>query len=139
MKVFISGSRSIRKLTEQMQDLLQSIIDNGDEVLIGDCEGIDDTCQRFFKDHGYGKVTVYVAGVLCPARYNVGFEEKHLAIDPYIMPCSREFYAVKDIAMTRDADYGIAIWDGKSSGTLNNINRMDKMGKPMKIIKYPLG
>lgn len=32
-----------------------------------------------------------------------------------------EFYAQKDKAMAKDADFGLMVWDGKSKGTLNNM------------------
>ena len=32
-----------------------------------------------------------------------------------------KYFAMKDAEMSRAADFGIMIWDGKSRGTLNNI------------------
>jgi hypothetical protein len=37
--------------------------------------------------------------------------------------------------MAKDADYGLMIWDGKSKGTLANINEMKKQRKSFYIIK----
>ena len=135
MKVFISGSRSIKSLSEGTQKVLQSIIDKNDEVLIGDCDGVDDLVQQYFKDRRYTNVTVYVAGS-GRARYNAGFKEKHITVDKSIPHATREFYAIKDIAMSYDCDYGIAIWDGKSRGTLSNIHRMGNLDKNMDVINY---
>ena len=42
-----------------------------------------------------------------------------------------DFYVQKDIAMAKDADYGLMIWDGKSKGTLNNMINLLIQGKPV--------
>lgn len=39
------------------------------------------------------------------------------------------FYAAKDSAMAQEADCGFMLWDGKSKGTLNNIEVLVGMGK----------
>ena len=45
----------------------------------------------------------------------------------------REFQYVKDIEMCKDCDYGIALWDSKSTGTGENIKRLHALGKEMKV------
>ena len=39
------------------------------------------------------------------------------------------YYAAKDAAMAQDARCGIMLWDGKSKGTLNNIQNLVGAGK----------
>jgi hypothetical protein len=44
------------------------------------------------------------------------------------------YYAAKDLAMTEDAKCGVMLWDGKSKGTLNNIQNILGLGK--KVLVY---
>ena len=46
----------------------------------------------------------------------------------------REFYTLKDMKMADDADYGLMIWDGKSKGTLKNIEEMKKNNKKFFVV-----
>jgi hypothetical protein len=34
------------------------------------------------------------------------------------------YYAAKDLAMAQDAKCGVMLWDGRSKGTLNNIQNL---------------
>ena len=40
---------------------------------------------------------------------------------PVIFIAVRAFFTAKDIEMAQDADYGLMIWDSKSTGTLSNV------------------
>ena len=46
-KIFISGSKSISKLTEEMLSALDKIIQDGDTILVGDCHGADLAVQKY--------------------------------------------------------------------------------------------
>ena len=115
MKVFISGSRSISCLNYTLNNL------NGNEVLIGDCYGIDLAVQTYLKSLNYPFVTVY--HINSHPRNNVGNWQTHR-----IRATS---YTAKDIAMTSDCDAGIVIWDGMSKGSLSNIHRLLTAHKPL--------
>ena len=39
------------------------------------------------------------------------------------------YYAAKDLAMAQDAKCGVMLWDGRSKGTLNNIQNLLRLGK----------
>lgn len=45
-KVFISGSKSISKLTNKMLEVLDKIMQDGDTILVGDCYGADLAVQK---------------------------------------------------------------------------------------------
>ncbi len=47
------------------------------------------------------------------------------------------FYATKDCAMGSDADYGFMLWDGKSRGTLTNIDDLVAQSKPVVVYVAP--
>lgn len=111
MKVVISGSRSIKSLPPEAYKQINSIIDSGAEILVGDAFGVDAEVQRFLKTSGYTKVTVYHA--YSKPRNNLGF--KTVAVEGN--------YSDRDKFMYDQADYGLAIWDGLSRGTLANTKR----------------
>ncbi len=48
MKIFIAGPRAITSLDENVEAKLNSIIEKGFEVLVGDANGIDRLVQSFF-------------------------------------------------------------------------------------------
>lgn len=110
MKVFVSGSRSVKKLPIKCLKSLDRIIELGFEILVGDCYGVDSLVQDYLWEKEYQKVKVFHIG---RCRNNKGFASVKIEGDRYID---------KDKAMQKQADYGLAIWDGKSRGTKNNID-----------------
>lgn len=121
MKVFIGGSMSIKNIGLNAQEQLEKIMDDIDDVLIGDADGVDKDAQEYLESCWYGRVTVYACNG--KARNNVGDWEVKTVNVP-AGKYGREYYEQKDIAMTNDCDYGLMIWDGKSKGTFNNIKRL---------------
>jgi len=131
MKVFISGSISINKLSALAADKIDNIINKNLTIIIGDAKGIDLQVQKYLYEKNYNNITVYIVGP--EARNNVGnWEIKKIPVDKNKK--GREFFALKDIAMAEDADYGLMIWDGKSHGTLNNIKEMKNRNKRFFVI-----
>ena len=110
MKIFVSGSRSIKKLPKNAIEALDRIIAQGFTVLVGDCYGTDALVQEYLTVQQYENVLVYHIG--SRPRFNIGFEavkvDGRRQID-------------KDAEMGRTADYGLAVWDGVSPGTRKNI------------------
>ena len=104
MNIFIAGAKVIRCLDEAVIQKLDSIYQKGYDVLVGDCDGVDSSVQKYYAGLNYSKVTVYASNGIVRNQLK-GFD----------------FYQQKDIAMAEDADYGFMIWDGNSKGTLNNI------------------
>ncbi len=111
--VMISGSRSIKKLTDKVIKSLDKIMELNFDIVIGDCYGIDTLVQRYLKFKNYQKVTVYHIGN--KPRNNLGFNNVKI---------TGNFYNDKDIAMSKVSDYGLVIWDGKSKGSKANIQRI---------------
>ncbi|MDR1583925.1 MAG: hypothetical protein LBS55_11845 [Prevotellaceae bacterium] len=131
MKVFISGSISLKALNTQESSLLDSIIAGGQTVLIGDAFGVDKLVQQYLFEHNYQSVIVYYAGD--KVRNNIGnWQTKQIDNDNNLT--GRCMYQLKDVAMARDADCGLMIWDGKSQGTKFNIENMTKLGKEITIV-----
>ncbi|ERT08758.1 hypothetical protein M595_1213 [Lyngbya aestuarii BL J] len=136
MKVVISGSRSIQslnaeartcgpavsgesKVRKRMKSRIDKVIELNAEIFIGDAYGIDSLVQaylykrelaarrfpsraKFVREKDYHKVTVWYSRIL---RNNIG-NWKTVNVPGG--------YTKRDIAMHSQADYGLAIWDGKS-------------------------
>ena len=48
-----------------------------------------------------------------------------------------DFYAAKDLAMAKAADYGFMIWNGSSKGTLNDIINLTLLDKKVLVYYTP--
>ncbi len=131
MKVFISGSISIKRLPGNAIKKIDSIIDKNITIIIGDAKGIDSIVQKYLIKKGYKNVIVYFAGDLI--RNNIG-NWQTINVPNNNNLKGRELYTIKDIRMAKEADYGLMIWDNKSKGTLSNIKEMKKYNKQFFVI-----
>jgi len=112
-KIFVSGSRSIHFLPTDAITALNRIMEQEFTVMVGDCYGTDTAVQRYFKARNYKNVIVCHIGP--SPRNNVGFNT---------LPIEGHFQTDKDEYMGKTARYGLAIWDGQSRGTAQNIKRV---------------
>lgn len=109
-------------------------MDKGYTVLVGDCYGVDTSVQEFLMLRNYNNVYVYACNG--KARNNIGNRPVNsAAVSKFVT--GFDFYVQKDIAMAKDADYGLMIWNGKSRGTLNNIINLLIQEKP--VLLYYVG
>ncbi len=131
-KVFIGGSRRLSRLNKQIKDRLNSIIDKGLRVIIGDANGVDKAVQRYLAQMNYENVAVFCMAGIC--RNNIGrWTTREIAA----LPNARRdavFFGTKDRAMGAEADYGLMLWDGKSRGTFANIR--DLIGRQKPVVVY---
>lgn len=133
MKLFISGSKSISALSEEVKSSLDEHIALGTEFLIGDCYGVDAVVQKYLDSKGYSNVTIYCSGET--PRNNFVTRAKVRSCAKAAKGLTRSaFHYVKDIQMTLDCDQALMVWNGKSKGTAENIRRIKEMGKPYRII-----
>lgn len=140
-RVFISGSSKTqsrdspyfrRRLSKYVRNTIKRSIKNGDTFIVGDAPGIDRQVQDYLKKKRYSAVDIYGPGK--KVRYSADPNWKTHPIDSKYPEGSEKWLAVKDRAMTKDSTNGLAvILDEGSSATKNNIIRMQKSGKPMKI------
>lgn len=133
MKLFISGSKSISALPEEVKSLLDEHIALGTEFLVGDCYGVDAAVQMYLDSKGYSNVIVYCSGETPRNNFVTGAKVRSCAEAAKGLTGSA-FQYVKDIQMAQDCDTALMIWDGKSKGTAENIRRVKEMGKPYRII-----
>lgn len=123
--VFISGSRSIKHLPLAVAQRLAVITSRRLPILIGDAGGADFAVQQFLADQDTRDVTVFCAGAT--PRNNLG----HWPIAQVPVDAPRgtaASHAGKDREMARRAGAGFVIWDGRSRGSLANIQRLCARG-----------
>ena len=133
-KVFVGGSRRISRLNDMLRKRLDQIVDKNLQVLLGDANGADKAVQAYLVERGYRNVQVFCSAGDC--RNNLGCWEVK-SIKP---PHSRrdfEFFTAKDAAMAENADVGLMLWDGESSGTVVNAARLIAAGKPVVVYIGP--
>lgn len=138
MKIFISGTAgfggtALSELPESVKNYINGCVAQKNQILIGDCMGIDTLVQHYLNDIGYDNVHVYCSGSTCRNKINKNWTVVNVIVPPGTY--GRDFFAVKDIAMARDADTAFAIWDGKSKGTGANITNMQQQNKPVTIFR----
>lgn len=112
-RIFVSGSRSIETLPAAARDLLDQHMSQGSLFLVGDANGADKLVQQYLHTANYQNVTVHHIGA--EPRNNAGFQTVRV---------EGNRQTDKDAYMAEHADVGLAIWDGKSQGTANNIERL---------------
>jgi len=132
--VFLSGSRAISRLNDEIKERLSKIIEKDFSVVIGDANGSDKAFQIFFAEQGYQNVTIYCSGETF--RNNIGHWETHQVIVDSKLT-GRAFYTQKDKVMAQHADYGLVLWDGKSAGAISNVFEMLSQNKPVAVYFSP--
>lgn len=125
-KIFISGSLSIEGLAEKVTARLDNIIGSKFLALVGDANGIDSAIQKYLKAKSAVNVKIYCAG--SSPRNNLG-EWCVIRVATSHKKETRAFFTAKDLKMADDCDYGLMIWDSKSTGTLSNVIELLKRGK----------
>ena len=116
--VFIAGSISISRLHEKVQERINKIVSSDLNVVVGDADGADTSIQQCLHHYRATKVTVYCAGDT--PRNNVA-DWPVCRVHSKARVGSRAFFTAKDLEMARSSDYGLMIWDCKSTGTLSNV------------------
>ena len=109
---------NIKHLDPKVKGRIDNIVASEFDVVVGDADGADTSIQTYLFSLGYSKTTVYCSGSL--PRNNVGNWPVRIAETKH-SEGSRAFFTAKDLAMAEIADYGLMIWDTKSTGTLSNV------------------
>ena len=117
IKVFISGSMRIKRLDKNVLDRINNIIEKHYCVIVGDADGVDSSVQEYLKQKGAESVLVYCTGN--KPRNNLGNWKTNNVLTTS-RPGTRAYYTAKDLKMAADCDYGLMVWDSKSTGTLSN-------------------
>lgn len=124
--VFIAGSISISRLHEKVQERINEIVSSNLNVVVGDADGADTSIQECLRKYQADKVTVYCTGET--PRNNVAEWPMH-RVNSKAKVGTRAYFTAKDLEMARQSDYGLMIWDCKSTGTLSNVIELLKEKK----------
>src|SRR2546426_6399537 len=68
--IFVAGSRQISRLPTEVKARLDTMIEKGFQILVGDANGADKAVQRYFADKAYPHVLVHCMKDHC--RNNIG-------------------------------------------------------------------
>jgi hypothetical protein len=133
-KVFIAGSRQLSRLNADVKRRIDTMIEKGFTILVGDANGADKAVQRYLAENGYRDVIVHCMAANC--RNNVGgWSTREIAAPKGARGFA--YYSTKDQAMVDDAAYGLMLWDGESKGTLNSVVNMLRQNKPVVVYLAP--
>ena len=116
--VFIAGSLKIKHLDNKVKERIDKIVTSNFNVVVGDADGADKAIQSYLFARGANNTIVYCSG--SQPRNNVGHWPVR-NVDSAHAPGSRAFFTAKDAEMAKVADYGLMVWDAKSTGTLSNV------------------
>ena len=124
--VFIAGSISISRLHEKVQERINKIVSSDFNVVVGDADGADTSIQECLHSYNANKVTIYCTGEV--PRNNIASWPVH-RVQSKARAGTRAFFTAKDLEMAKNSDYGLMIWDCKSTGTLSNVIELLKERK----------
>ena len=132
--VFLSGSRKIGRIGDEVRGRLENMVQNGLTIVAGDANGADKAMQSCLHELGYPDVTVYFVGAA--PRNNVGhWATRNVPVEANLS--GREFYARKDQEMAKVADFGFVLWDGKSPGSVQNMFCLLRQNKTVVVYLAP--
>jgi len=132
--VFVAGSRQISRLPAEVKTRLDTMVEKGFQILVGDANGADKAVQRYLADKSYPNVLVHCMKDHC--RNNVGNWPTREVAAPRGAR-GFDYYSLKDRAMAEAAEYGLMLWDGKSKGTINNVVTLSRRNKPVVVYVAP--
>ena len=132
--VFVAGSRQISRLPTEVTSRLDTMIEKGFQILVGDANGADKAIQRYLADKSYPNVLVHCMKDHC--RNNVGSWPTREVVAPRGAK-GFDYYSLKDRVMAETAQYGLMLWDGKSKGTVNNVVNLARDHKPVVVYVAP--
>lgn len=125
-KIFISGSMCIKNINKLVIHRIENIINSKFTIILGDANGVDVSIQKILADKEYEKVQVFCTGNY--PRNNIG-KWKIISIATEHKPKTRLYFTAKDIEMAKECDFGLMVWDAKSTGTLSNVYELLKKDK----------
>ena len=139
IKTFIHGSVSA-ELPNFVKSILDLSIENGDEILVGDDDGIDILVQKHLASKRYNNVTIYCKGI---------FPQNNFVASAKIRSCAGATQGLPDDAvrvvhkkqMADDCDQAFWIsddnvhlhWDGINKTVADNIHHFEKMNMPISV------
>ena len=138
-RVFLGGSKSITELTDDEKSVIDEYIEEGCQILVGDCRGADTEIQKHLVERGYKNVKIYATDG--EVRNNVG-NFKVIACPSMLTPEARArkdyfYYRIKDWRMLTLCDEILMFWVGNSKASRENLGDGLRMKKPTKAVLRP--
>lgn len=124
--VFLAGSMNIKRLHPLFMDRVANIVSSNLDVVVGDADGADTSIQTLLVEMNAASVTVYCSGL--KPRNNIGNWPVQ-NVSSKAAAGTRAYFTAKDHEMAKVADYGLMLWDAKSTGTLSNVIELLKRNK----------
>ena len=155
--IFISGSREIQFVPDEVRARVDRIIDSGFDIVVGDSErGVDSAILRHLESRSYANVSVYT--IHEKPRIKSAHDSWHVCrIEPTAAAKTdkagkvrnrRELETEKDKAMGAVADFGLVVWQriypnrfgniSVSKGSLRNMHQLLIADKPVVLYKASL-
>lgn len=136
-KVYVDGSNSIKFFSKRMQSGLAELIEQGDEILLGDSRWFSLRAQHFYKNSAYSRVLIYTEDP--EPDHNVGKWEVHqTASSKKTSFISERWFGTPKIERDKqralDADEGFFIWDGESREVFLGLLMLLNLGKPARVL-----
>lgn len=139
--VFISGSRTQNQLSQEVLDSIDTIIDQGIKINLGDSnKGVDKEVADLLRLENYQAVEIFTINQ--KPRIAIEKDWKVRYVHPDDKLNGQEQQMMKDRQMVNDSHWGLAIFDPikknrfgalqVSSGTLRNTIQMLLQGKSVK-------
>jgi hypothetical protein len=133
-KVFVAGSRQLARLPAEVRRRIDTMVEKGFQVLVGDANGADKAIQRYLAAKAYPNVLVHCMENHC--RNNLGHWPTRKVFAPHGTR-GFDYYSLKDRVMAEAAEYGLMLWDGKSKGTINNVVNLSRRNKMVVVYVAP--
>jgi hypothetical protein len=124
--VFVAGSMKIKRLDPRFVDRLANVVSSNLNIVVGDAGGSDASIQAALLAMNSKLVVVYCSGP--QPRNNLGSWRVHSVFSD-AEEGTRAYFTAKDVEMANVADFGLMIWDAKSTGTLSNVLELLRRGK----------
>lgn len=142
---FISGSSKTqnpdspyyrKELPKEVRSKIDSYMDSGDKIIVGDAPGIDRQVQDYLNSKGYQNVEVYGPGKEVRYSANSKWNTKTIESGKYA-PDTDEWRAEKDVFMSKIADRGLAIVleNGGAGATRDNVDRLVSQNKDVSVFE----
>lgn len=123
MKVIVCGSRAIQDYNLLIKTIKESEIEDKIEVILSrGCSGPDKMGELWAKEKGIGFRVFEAKWKECDI---IGVK---LAINSWGQKYNKLAELARNSRMIEKADAVIALWNGKSKGTLDTINKAKKKG-----------
>lgn len=113
MKVFFTGPESLKRIPPEVSLRIVKVMALNAETLIGKLSNFDEIALRMLFVLEYPRVTIYQTRDKDSMGYPIVFCNPELG-----------YYLAQDIAISRAADYMLAVYDGKSPRVAANLKRM---------------